>query len=840
MIVYPPHVQSLDRSLRKDEPIVVLPPLHPDYLRRLVLEWMGTSDSPVSVRLFEPGLGSSGLEPRPGTDSGGVLGGCRPAPTTPEFLRSLIELAVPRPAPADPVEQGSALRRIYWLTGSASFLGDPVAASLLTALCRRVVAYRLPWRLLLDHPDGPAPRHISAWRRDLELQAPRNEANLEENFADRVLRLLSPELCAVLEKSGEGQQKTEFDEIVRKVQGLDAAAINLVLSAAVRQTSGGATDDDTIKRFKQVIEHERGRQLKRASGLEVVLFPSEREELKGMNRFQRYLDYVSVLFDDAGRPGADASSPRPKGVLLAGLPGCGKSLAARLTAERLNVPLLRMDVGGMLGRYLGESEANLRRALDAAEAAAPCVLWVDEIEKALGGQSEEGGGTSKRMLGQLLTWMQEHKSQVYIFATANSVKKLPPELLRRGRFDELWRVMLPDDSERESILRSKLEALKSDLDGTFAKDVKAIRKIVKETEKFTGADLTSLVQEAWMSARVFEEKVKKRHLLDVLERGFVPMSDQFKDEISQSMSDLDKHGFRDVTCEDAELPAKVPAERQNARGRLVPELAELWKEMPAGRVVIKKGEQVETLRLESRNGDHRPIWLGAGDLKKRPRSKARDGVMERKGSRLLLKLNVGRSKDPELAYLEWDSVEGKALFREEPVELLVHPDELPAPESKPDAAAGRLGALTVDELRVLAKDRGVSGAGRMGKGRLIEALTLAKRKGAQAERKSPAKQPRTVRPGAILTFNIYGKTHRLELPRQPTGASATLRWGSGQSTRYRANRGEDGSWVLFRTVAAVGGVQLAKQLTVDVSDTGDVRVLVDRQPAMAVDLGDGR
>ncbi len=727
MIVYREHVTRLDGALRKDEPIVVLPPLHPDYLRRLVLAWMADHEErrPL-VRLFEPGLGSSKLIPKPGDDAGGVLGGCRPSPSVAEFLRLLIEEAEPLgPGASSNADPGGRPTTIYWLTGSNGTLTDPVDASLLTALCRRIVAYRLPWRLLLDAPDGPPPPTLAAWKRDLELQAPRNEPNAEDMFSEQVLRELSPDLYDTLRKRGEGE-RTGLDNVVRKVQGLDAAAINLVLAAAVQQAPQNAEDDETLKGLEEVIEKERGRQLMRASGLEVVLIPSDPEELKGMNRFQRYLDYVSVLFDDSGRPGADGFGPRPRGVLLAGLPGCGKSLAAGLAAARLGGPLVRMDVGGMLGRYLGESEANLRRALDAAEAAAPCVLWVDEIEKALGGTGDEGGGTSKRMLGQLLTWMQDHKSQVYIFATANSVANLPPELLRRGRFDELWRVMLPTPEERESILRSKLAGLKQDLDEAFAKDDKAIKKVVQETKDFTGADITSLVQEAWMAARVFEQKVTKRHLLEVLKRGFVPMSAQFEDEIKKSIEALDKHGFRNVTCAADEVPPAVREERKKARGRLVPELSELWTG-PQGRVVIHRGRKKETLKVGVREGHGRAVWLADGAIEEWPHPNAREGMMSRQGGRLEITLTAISSEDPkQTLYLAWDSEHQSITFRSKPVKVTLHiADEDPVDR-------GGLNELTVKALQQLAKAYGVTATAGKRKADLIETIVI-KRKAARRE-----------------------------------------------------------------------------------------------------------
>lgn len=884
MIVYSEHVSRLDHALRKDEPIVVLPPLHPDYLRRLVLAWVTDCEAVPRVRLFEPGLGSSKLIPKPDQDGGGVLAGCRPCPSVADFLRLLIEEAGPLDASPAGTDLAERPTTIYWLAGSSSSLTDPVDASLLTALCRRIVAYRLPWRLLMDTPDGPTSSTIVAWKRDLELQAPRNEPNAEDMFSEQVLRELSPDLYDTLRKRQEGAERTGVDNVVRKVQGLDAAAINLVLAAAVQQAPRDDDDDETLKKLEEVIEKERGRQLMRASGLEVVLIPSDPEELQGMNRFQRYLDYVSVLFDDSGRPGADGFGPRPRGVLLAGLPGCGKSLAARLAAERLSVPLLRMDVGGMLGRYLGESEANLRRALDAAEAAAPCVLWVDEIEKALGGTGDEGGGTSKRMLGQLLTWMQDHRSQVYIFATANSVANLPPELLRRGRFDELWRVMLPTPEERESILRSKLAGLKQDLDEAFSKDDKAIKEVVKKTEKFTGADITSLVQEAWMAARVFEQKVKKRHLLEVLKRGFVPMSAQFEDEIKKSIADLDKHGFRDVTCPPEQVPPPVPDERKKARGRLVPTLAELWSEMAEGRVVITGRRKTETLRVGPREGGERAVWLARGDVGEWPSETSIPGVMVREGGRLKIDLEQPEKQgkpEQKTIYFDWDLDEEAPKFRGHVVKLTPHPD-MPQSDSvvesrwgletlsvwelrnhakdlgisgvasktksqlldailevrDPGSTGGgtrpashnrqQLTKLTVPELRAIGRDLGISGVNGMNKSKLIDAITRSNRNAERGDRH------KRLGYGEIVEFRLHGPK-RIELPGRK-GKDAVLRWGSGfrYSARYDATRGSAGGWALRWRSGGGGGDQIAKKITMELLDSGEIQVRLGK--ALAGDI----
>src|SRR5690606_37027230 len=143
------------------------------------------------------------------------------------------------------------------------------------------------------------------------------------------------------------------------------------------------------------------------------------------------------------------------GVLLLGVQGCGKSLLAKAIAAGFGVPLLRMDFGSLYDKYHGETEKNLRDALASAEQLAPCVLWIDEIEKGLASGGEDGG-VSRRVLGYLLTWMAERKQPVFLVATANQVQELPPELLRKGRFDEIFFVDLPDADTRVEILRVHL------------------------------------------------------------------------------------------------------------------------------------------------------------------------------------------------------------------------------------------------------------------------------------------------------------------------------------------------------------------------------------------------
>ena len=145
-----------------------------------------------------------------------------------------------------------------------------------------------------------------------------------------------------------------------------------------------------------------------------------------------------------------------RGVLLLGVQGSGKSLAARAVAGSWRVPLLRLDFGALYNKYHGETEKNLREALTSAEQLEPCVLWMDEIEKGLSSSGGDDGGVSRRVLGYFLTWMAERKSRVFLVATANAVQQLPAELLRKGRFDEIFFVDLPDAEEREPIRKIEI------------------------------------------------------------------------------------------------------------------------------------------------------------------------------------------------------------------------------------------------------------------------------------------------------------------------------------------------------------------------------------------------
>jgi SpoVK/Ycf46/Vps4 family AAA+-type ATPase len=214
---------------------------------------------------------------------------------------------------------------------------------------------------------------------------------------------------------------------------------------------------------------------------------------------------------------------RPKGTLLLGVQGSGKSLAAKALAGLWGLPLLRLDMAALYNKFIGETEKNLRRALGQAELMAPCVLWMDEIEKSLAGGSNDEG-TSQRILGTLLTWMNEHLSAVFIVATANDISGLPPELLRKGRFDEIFFVDLPDMTTREEIFAIHLQQRNFD-PARF--DLAAL---AAASENFSGAEIEQAVVSAIYTCSAQREPMSNTHIARSIETT-VPLATMLAEKI---------------------------------------------------------------------------------------------------------------------------------------------------------------------------------------------------------------------------------------------------------------------------------------------------------------------
>jgi SpoVK/Ycf46/Vps4 family AAA+-type ATPase len=212
--------------------------------------------------------------------------------------------------------------------------------------------------------------------------------------------------------------------------------------------------------------------------------------------------------------------PAPKGLLIVGIPGTGKSLTAKATASAFGLPLLRLDMGRVFGGIVGQSEANLRAVIQTAETIAPCVLWIDEIEKGFAGSKSSGGsdgGTSSRVFGSFLSWMQEKDQPVFVVATANDVSQLPPEFLRKGRFDEMFFVDLPDSAERTQIWEIVIHR-----HGRKAEDFDSTA-LAQASGEFTGAEIDAVFVDALYDAFLEEREPTDLDLINAMTR-MVPLS----------------------------------------------------------------------------------------------------------------------------------------------------------------------------------------------------------------------------------------------------------------------------------------------------------------------------
>lgn len=240
----------------------------------------------------------------------------------------------------------------------------------------------------------------------------------------------------------------------------------------------------------QVVAREKAHEVKKSGLLEVHQQPATLSEIGGLECLK---DWLLKRKDAFGAEAQAYGLPAPKGLLIIGIPGTGKSLTAKATASVFQRPLLKLDAGRLFAGLVGQSESNLRSVIATAEAIAPCVLWVDEIEKGLNGSRSSGatdGGTASRVLGTFLSWLQDRQTPVFVVATANDVTQLPPELLRKGRFDELFFVDLPNQAEREAIWRIQVAKFNRDPEKFD------IVQLARATDGLTGSEIEQLFIDA--------------------------------------------------------------------------------------------------------------------------------------------------------------------------------------------------------------------------------------------------------------------------------------------------------------------------------------------------------
>ncbi len=367
---------------------------------------------------------------------------------------------------------------IVYLRDFSRTLDDPEIASRIDELHELLTEHR--GAVVLSGIAGDLPEKMSNLFTCVRLRAPSVESvrvYVAELLAD--IRKTRP-VTVALDPAG-------VAELLGQLRGLPFSEVRQLIAEAV--VDDGRLDRDDLA----VIARQKKGVIERSGLLEYIPVDDGPVALAGLANLRAWLDKRRVAFTEPSRA-ARLGLPVPRGLLLVGVQGCGKSLSARATAASFQLPLVRLDPSSLYRKYFGESERNFRRALAVAESVAPCILWIDEIEKAFSTGGDEEGGTSRRVLGHFLTWLAEKRELVFVLATANDVTSLPPELLRKGRFDELFFVDLPTLSTRREIFslhlaRHRQKPADFDLDALAA-----------NAEGFSGAEIEQAVLSALYAA----------------------------------------------------------------------------------------------------------------------------------------------------------------------------------------------------------------------------------------------------------------------------------------------------------------------------------------------------
>lgn len=379
------------------------------------------------------------------------------------------------PGAADTHELPAALKAIAKLDGPAllllldihPYLNHPVTVRALKDLA--LASERTGVQLAFVAHALTVPDELQPWAAAFEI---------EPMTPERVRTVLREEITRQRGRSGRdvaGCQRT-LESLQRHLVGLPEASVRHLARLALGDGQVTTADLARVLAAKQAA----------LGAAELLVFEPDlpaMDQVAGMAALKRWLLLRRAPFLD---PAAADGLPTPKGVLLLGVQGGGKSLAAKAVASSWQLPLFRMDFGALYDKWQGESERKLREALRVAESMAPCVVWMDEVEKGLAGGgsgSDDGTGATRRMLGTLLTWMAERRSRVFLVATANDIQTLPPELVRKGRFDEIFFIDLPDETTRAALMRIHLGRLK------VAFDEPQLAALVVASTGFSGAEI---------------------------------------------------------------------------------------------------------------------------------------------------------------------------------------------------------------------------------------------------------------------------------------------------------------------------------------------------------------
>jgi MoxR-like ATPase len=477
-------VHDLERLVQSYHSLIVIETVEEDRVRSVLMEVAARMKAP----LYEWSV-TDGLTRRAGME----LEGTRDA------LSMLQRI--------DQVHDGDA---VYLLKDLTPHLQHPNVSRILRDLAARFKSSRSA--IVLTGDPVELPRDIDALSVRFELLLP-DRQEIREVIRE-VVDSIGAKQRVRIDLSREDAQR-----LVSALSGLSLHQVRSAIAQAI--LADGAL---TVADIERVIRL-KGDIIQKTGILEFFPVEGNHFQVGGFKRLKEWLDHARIGFS----PEAKALNLNaPKGVLFVGVQGCGKSLAAKFIARQWQLPLLKLDAGRLYDKYVGESEKNFRKATAMAEAMAPVVLWIDEIEKAFaqGGQNDADGGLSQRLFGSLLTWLQEKKEGVFVVGAANNLSKMPPELLRKGRFDEIFFVDLPDAEERKSIFSIHLRLRKQD---PAAFD---LAQLAEAANGFSGAEIEQVVIAALYRALHQKERLSTAGLLEAI-RSTRPLSVSRAEEIAE-------------------------------------------------------------------------------------------------------------------------------------------------------------------------------------------------------------------------------------------------------------------------------------------------------------------
>ena len=428
---------------------------------------------------------------------------------------------------------GLTVESIFWLKDFAPHLQEAAVARQLREVSQQFTRSRATCVLTGDPVTLPLDIDKLAVRLDLHLPDREElqsvlETVLKSLGSRTASRTLRPEAMAqsMLTSRTEGNSPTdrpsadEREAILRALRGLTLNQARQVITQCV--VGDGTLSADDV----QTILHRKVQAIKDGGLLEYYPLEDNRFELGGFTNLKSWLNRAKTGFTAEAKA---LNLTAPRGIMLVGVPGCGKSLAAKAIAREWQLPLLKLDAGRLFDKFIGESEKNFRKAIEMAESLSPIVLWMDEIEKAMaagGGSGDADAGLSRRLFGAFLTWLQEKKQDVFVVATANNLSLLPPELLRKGRFDEIFFVDLPDDEERGQIWSIHLRLRKQDLQQFD------LIKIVSASDGFSGSEIEQAVVASLYRALYHKTPLTTDLLIEEMNQT-VPLSVTRREDIDQ-------------------------------------------------------------------------------------------------------------------------------------------------------------------------------------------------------------------------------------------------------------------------------------------------------------------